>query len=207
MPVNREVRMFLRDLAMILGLPAIGLAGLLAWWRPWELIPWTTHPASEPVFEARLALERRARADGIHATRWRGLQLDFSEAWVLTVHEPVLEVLQRHPPADDTNDRWAGRMAFLETDSAALAQFHEAAANCDLAPGRCWRELAGGYELWCQRSAGVPDPEVPWTPHLECQVPALWMRVLINAPLPATDELLGEFREALAQREVAGSDD
>jgi hypothetical protein len=199
MALSADSRLFLRDLALLLGLPAVALIALLAWWRPWELMPWTTHPVSEPIYEARRAMERRARQEGIHQADWHGLRLEVPVKYVLTVHEPTLELLEQHPHHDSDNEHWPAQMAFLELDSLAIERFREATPNCSLAPDRCWTESVAEYRLECQRSSGMPDPAIPWTPHLECHVPKLGVRVLINAPSPATEELLGFFKSALAR--------
>ena len=198
MTLSADSRGFLRDLALLLGLPALGISLLLAWWRPWDQLPYETHPASAPLFEAREAVEKRARSEGVHWVDWHGLRLQFPGQYVLTVREPTLELLERFPPQDSDNDHWSAQMAFLGLDSAATARFREAASNCDLAPDRCWREVAADHKFRCQRSAGVPDPEVPWTPHLECQVPEVGVRILINAPPTTATELLALFDTALA---------
>jgi hypothetical protein len=197
MALTPDFRRFLRDLALLLGLPGIALAFLFSWWRPWEQIPFETHPVSDPIFQARLALERRAREDGIRTAEWHGLHIEVPTQFVLTVKEPTLELLERVPPAGNT-DQWSAQMAFLEVDSGAAARFKGAASNCDLAPGRCWVDQVGQRRLECQRSSGAPDPDIPWTPHLECQVPTLGVRVLINASYAQTDQLLDLFKTAVS---------
>jgi hypothetical protein len=201
---SSDVHLFLRDLVLLLALPGLALALLLAWWRPWELLPWQTHPVSAPVFEARRTLERQARQDGVHQSDWHGLRLAFPAKYVLTVREPTLELLERYPAPNGEDGTWPAQMAFLEVDSAAAARFQEAAANCDLSPDRCWTESVARHRVRCQRSAGVPDPAIPWTPHLECHVRTLGIRVLINAPPGPTQELLGLFKTALLPTQPNG---
>jgi hypothetical protein len=192
-----DTRRFLRDLGLLLGIPLILVVAALIHWRPWELLPWTTHPVSEPIFEARRALEARARRDSIRSIEWHGFTVHAPPAYVLTASEPTLELLELAPGPSDAN-YWPAQMAFLDLDSLALARFRESAENCSLAQDRCWTETASGHTLDCQRSSGVPDPAVPWTPHLECQIEPLGLRVLVNAPVPATNQLLGILKQALA---------
>jgi hypothetical protein len=192
-----DTKPFLRDLALLLGLPALAIGIALVLWRPWEDLPWQTHPVSEPIFQARDSLERHARAATVRESVWEGLLIQVPQEFVLTVDEPILEALEEHPYRRADPSDWSAQMAFLHIDSAAASRFADAATNCDLAPGRCWTEQAGSHTLDCHRSAGVPDPQVPWTPHVECHVQSRRVRVLINAPASRTEELLGVFRDAL----------
>jgi hypothetical protein len=90
-------------------------------------------------------------------------------------------------------------MAFLELDSLSIRRFKDAAANCELGQDRCWTDSVGSFEVSCQRSAGVPDPALPWTPHLECQVVNLGVRMATNAPQSTTLEVLAIFDSAVAR--------
>jgi hypothetical protein len=185
-----DLRRFLRDLALLLGLPALAMTGFLASWHPWR---------GPLAGGGQYGEERRAREEGVHRTVWRGLRIETPPEYVLMIHTPVLRLVERRIP-DGGLDRWPAQMAFLDLDSGAVERFADAAPNCDLEPSRCWTEMAGGHALHCQRSGGVPDPAVEWTPHLECQVPDLGIRILINAPSGPTIELLQCFRSALARR-------
>ena len=44
-----DVKGFLRDLGLLLGLPVLAAAALLAWWQPWKL-PTYLVPAPDDVF-------------------------------------------------------------------------------------------------------------------------------------------------------------
>ncbi len=198
--MTREGSTFVRDLVLLLGLPAVLVTGVLSYCGPWTDPAWTTHPASEAKFAARERLEARARQEAVQHTRWNGLILDAPSGYVFTIREATLELLEQHPQDGHDGASWPAQMAFLRLDSLAGARFREAAANCELSPGRCWTETVGSDQVRCQRSGGVPDPAVPWTPHLECHVTPAHIRVLINAPQSSEGELLAFFRAALASR-------
>jgi hypothetical protein len=195
----------LRDLTLVLLPPGLVLVLLVAWWRASHPTPWTTHPVSTPIYEAREALEQRALDEGIRRAEWHGLQVEVPDPYVLTAREPTLELLERTQATKTDNDHWPAHMAYLDLDSMSTRRFQDAASNCSLSPDRCWTEEVAGHGMQCQRSAGVPDGAVPWTPHLECQVPELKVRILVNAPPTTSDELLSLFKTSLAGSGQAGS--
>lgn len=161
-----------------------------------SVIAQRTHPVSAQIYETRLDVVERARQDGVRSVEWHGFTIAAPSGYVLTAAEPTLELLELAPAESDGNS-WPAQMAFLDLDSLAISRFRDASDNCSLAPGRCWTDSAAGYVLDCQRSAGVPDPAVPWTPHVECQIPSARIRVLINAPLTVMEELLLVLKQAL----------
>lgn len=199
MPLDRNVRRMLRDVTLLLGIPGVIVGYLILSARPWDAVPYRTHPSSEAAYDARRALERQASKAGVHELVWEELRLEYPARYYFITGEPTLELLEQENTAEIDNDHWPARMAFLLLDSAATARFRESQGNCDLVEGRCWTRRAGRYQLNCQRSSGVPDPAVPWTPHLECQVPARRIRVLVNAPLPVEADLLERFQVALTR--------
>jgi hypothetical protein len=154
-------QLFLRDLALILGTPLVLMIGLLAWWRPWVERP-TLTPPREP-------LDPSAVEVGLRDTIWHGLSFHLPPDYVFSTAEGYLEVIEVQP-RDHGHDAWPGRMALLDLTGETLANFRAASANCDLSPSRCWVDSVPPYVVRCQRSSGVPDPDLSWTPHLECQV-------------------------------------
>jgi hypothetical protein len=192
--VHTEFRHFLRDLIWLLGGPAALVVALLFWWHPWR----PSFPGSEEYY-ARRDLETQARRQAIRQATWRGLHLVVPTDLILLERESILEVLVAEP-ARDTVTGWPGQMALLAMDSRSAAAFASHADNCSLVEGRCWDADLDGHRMSCQRSGGVPDPDVPWTPHLECHVPDLGIRVLINAPMGESERLLGLFTDAVRTR-------
>jgi hypothetical protein len=65
-PVDQSQQRFLRDLASLLGVPAIVVAILMAWWKPW-----TYRPHGVMTFPHRTN-EARARAGGLRGDMARG---------------------------------------------------------------------------------------------------------------------------------------
>jgi hypothetical protein len=182
-----EKQRMLRDVAGLLGLPAIALACLYFWGWP-RLIPF--------LADQRPATDIAAINAGYRETRWMGLKLSVPEQYVLTLNTPLLEVIEVEPSSSGPA-RWPSRLAFLKLDRAAQRRFSSAADNCGLAPGRCWSDTVAAHVVHCQRSSGVPDPDLPWTPQLECQVPELGVRAAINAPSQQALILLRLFEDAV----------
>jgi hypothetical protein len=185
-----DFSVFLRDLILLLGVPALVLGGLLLWWHPWEPYPGAS------AYRARMRREAEAREAGVRSTTWHSLRITVPPDYILTTNSPLLEVLEARPVFGG-NDRWPSRMAFLELDSASRQRFRLAEANCELAVDRCWQDTVGHYVIECQRSSGSPDPTLEWTPHLECQVPALMVRMATNAPPGTLLEFADLFRGAV----------
>ncbi len=185
-----DFAVFLREAGLLLGATAVLLVGLLLWWHPWEPYPGAS------AYRARIRRETEARRAAVRSVEWHALRVTVPAGYVLTTNSSLLEVLERHPMSEG-HDRWPSRMAFLEMDSVARQRFTDAAANCELSEGRCWSDTVGSYVIECQRSSGTPDPGLEWTPHLQCQVPALDVRMATNAPPGTTLEFLDMFRAAV----------
>jgi hypothetical protein len=184
-----DVQAFLRDLVLILGTPLVLLIGLLAWWRPW---------AERPIQDVpREPLDPQAVDVGLRDTLWHGLSFHLPPPYVFSTALNYLEVIEVQP-LDHGHDAWPGRMALLDLTARAQHHFQETSGNCNLSPDRCWVDTVPPHAVQCQRSGGVPDPELSWTPHLECQLPARSVRVLINAPQGRTREFQDLFYQALA---------
>ncbi|MEP6574592.1 MAG: hypothetical protein ABJD11_17955 [Gemmatimonadota bacterium] len=190
-----------RALLSLLGLPSLALAALI-----YSAHPWIPRYSTVDLDEARLNAEREARGLGTRLTHWHGLHVKVPRDFVLLRQENLLEVLDVDA-RDHGSQSWTIHMAFLETDSAAISRFRAATDNCGLAPDRCWADSAGTHGANCQRSSGVPDPEVEWTPHLECQFEDLGIRVLINAPPDRIPELLQIFKNAVAHSVITPPND
>lgn len=172
--MDQAQRLFLRDLGLILGGPALVLVGLLAWLRPWNF--WSGTVVTSP----HETQEAHARAAGIRDTTWHGLHLSVSDEYVILSQDSVVEIVEQYPPVYG-NGNWGSHVAFLPLTTAARQRFQERAANCALAPGRCWEEQSGGHQLRCQQAAGAPVPELWWTPLTICEVSDLGLWVALNA--------------------------
>jgi hypothetical protein len=171
--VDQPQRLFLRDLAFILGGPALVLAGLVAWWKPWNYRrPVITYP-----YETR---EAGARAAGVREVTWRGLHLRVPDEYVILSRDSVVEIVEQYPPVYG-NGNWASHVAFLPLTAAARQRLEQREENCSLAPGRCWEEQVGAHRLTCQQAAGAPVPELWWTPLTICEALDLDLWVAINA--------------------------
>jgi hypothetical protein len=173
--VDQPQRLFLRDLAFILGAPALVVAGLVAWWKPWNSS--LRRPVITFPHESR---EAKARAAGIREATWHGLQLRVSEAYVILSQDSVVEVVEQYPPVLGDGS-WGTHVAFLPLTARARQLLKDREANCSLAPGRCWEQQFDGYRLRCQQAAGAPVPELWWTPLTICEAPELELWVAINA--------------------------
>jgi hypothetical protein len=194
MPLTDNQR-FLRDVAGLLGAPALLLAGLMLWWRPWD---------SHPYQEDRSRSDLDAVSAGYRDTHWQGLHIVVPQDYVLTLNTQRLEVIEVSPVLRGQNT-WPSRLAYLSLDSAALRRFTDAESACDLAPGRCWADTIGRHLVKCHQSSGVPDPALPWTPHLECQVPDLAVRAAINAPADHALDLVHLFEQAVGTADSESS--
>jgi hypothetical protein len=173
--VDHPQRRFLRDLALILGLPAYLMAGLVAWWKPWDH---RSHPIITLPYETR---EASARAAAVREATWHGLRVTVPEEYVILSQDSVIEVLEWEPPAYG-NGTWGSHLAFLPLTTASRARFQQQAENCSLAPGRCWEEEVGAHRLTCQQAAGAPAPELWWTPLTICEVRDAGLWLALNAP-------------------------
>jgi hypothetical protein len=173
--VDQQQRLFLRDLALILGLPGLMMASLLAWWKPWTYRP---RPGITFSYETR---EAKARAAGVREATWRGLHLRVPEEYVILSQDSLLEILEWEPPDYGTGS-WGSHLAFLPLTSEVRQRFQQQAENCGLAPGRCWQEQVGTHELMCQQAAGVPAPELWWTPLTVCKIEQMELWLALNAP-------------------------
>ena len=172
--MDQAQRLFLKDLAFILGGPALLLVGLLAWWKPWNYRP---RPVITFPHETR---EASARAAGIREATWHGLHLRVPDEYVIVSRDSVVEVVEQYPPAYG-NGNWGSHVAFLPLTAPARLRLRERAENCSLAPGRCWLEQIGPHRVTCQQAAGAPVPELWWTPLTICEVRDLDLWVAINA--------------------------
>ncbi|HTS87272.1 MAG TPA: hypothetical protein VMG41_02175 [Gemmatimonadales bacterium] len=184
MSARSDFRDFLYDLALLLGLPALAIVGLLMAWRPW---------AAEPED----SVDPAPTAGSVRVADWRGLRIEVPDRYFLTPALPALEIRERKG-SPRRNGTWPGRMVLLDLDSLARARFQAANDNCTLSALRCWSDTVDGHAVECHRSGGLPDPTVSWTPHLECQSPDLRVRALINAPQNTTLELVAIFERALS---------
>ncbi|MBK8004456.1 MAG: hypothetical protein IPK12_11105 [Gemmatimonadetes bacterium] len=192
-PSPPDVRRMLRDVGLVLGVPLLALAGLVTWgWQRFE--GYDAEPARQPLAEVA------ARRDQVRDAYWYQLRILAPEGWVLAPNTTPFLVIEERPVSSSS---WAARMAFLPLDSAAIARFDAAGAGCGLAEGRCWTERVGSHTVLCRRNSGQPDPDLDWTPHLECQVRDLTARIAINAPQGPTLELLDIFRAAVARTDSA----
>lgn len=185
-PVSRST---LRDLAGTIGLllVVVVVAGALAWWYPGAR-PRIEIPGPR-VLDALAVI--RAQRD----TLWHTLPLHLPPDLVFSTAGDRLEVIEVTPPSG--RQGWPARMALLDLTLEADARFQAASYNCGLGDDRCWVDSAGTTAILCQRSSGTPDPELAWTPHLECQVPARGVRMVANAPSPRLREFEELFRDAL----------
>jgi hypothetical protein len=195
--VDQPQRGFLRDLALILGLPALLVVGLVAWWKPWD-------HHSRPVVTASYApREAHARAAALRDTTWHGLHVTVPEEYVLVSQDSVLEVLEwERAVYGDGN--WGSHLAFLPLTSVARRRFQQGAENCALAPGRGWEETAGRHRLACQQAAGAPVPELWWTPLAICEVQDVGLWLALNAPEARRAEMWELARAVL--RDAQGLD-
>jgi hypothetical protein len=171
--VDQSQRRFLRDLAFLLGVPAIVVAGLVAWWKPWTYRP---HAVITFPYEANQA---RARAGGLREATWHGVQLSVPKEYVILSQDSVVEIVEQYPPqyGDGT---WGSHIAFLPLTVAVQQRLEQRRENCSLAPGRCWEEQAGRHQLRCQQAAGAPVPELWWTPLSICEAGDLDLWVAVN---------------------------
>jgi hypothetical protein len=173
--VDQDGRLFLRDLALILGLPALLTAGLVAWWQPWK------YQVDSIIRYSHESREAQARAAGLHETTWRGLRVNVPDDYVILVQDSILEVLEWEP-LDHGSGSWGSHLAFLPLTSEVEQRFKRQSENCTLAPGRCWEESAGTHALRCQQAAGMRVPELWWTPLTICEVDDLQLWIALNAP-------------------------
>lgn len=190
--MTSEGRDFLRALVWLLVVPAVVLGTFLVWYKPWR-----AHFRGADQYYDRLALEEKARQEAVRVTTWHSLTIRVPDDFVLVTGAPTLEIVDVVPPGDKSA-LWPTQMVFLPLDSGARVRFETAADNCSLSPDRCWTDSSGKAPFDCQRSSGVPDPDISWTPHLECQSQSRKVRVLINAPPGPTLELLEVFKSAVA---------
>ena len=196
--MDQSQRLFLRDLALILGLPALIAALIVAWWRPWNTWP------GPPVTFAYESREAQAREEGLHEARWHGLHLKVPDEYVLLRQDSVIEVLEEEPAAYGPGS-WGSHVAFLLSTPEVRQRFEQQAANCGLAPGRCWEERVGTRRLVCQHAAGVPVPELRWTPLTICEVEDAELWLALNAPEARRAQLWEIARAVLLDDEaVAG---
>jgi hypothetical protein len=172
--VDQAQRLFLRDLAFILGGPALLLAGLLVWWKPWDFRPRAVITFPHETREAS------ARAAGIREASWHGLQLRVPDEYVILSQDSVVEIVEQYPPVYGDGN-WGSHVAFLPLTTAARQRLQQREENCSLAPGRCWEEQGGGHRLACQQAAGAPVPELWWTPLTICEARDLDLWLAINA--------------------------
>jgi hypothetical protein len=173
--VDEANRRFLRDLTLILGIPALLMAGLVVWWKPWN--------DRSPLLIAS-AYERReadARAAGIQEATWHELRLSVPDEYVILSRDSVVEVLE-WSPQDRGKGSWSSHLAFLPITPATRQRFLAQAENCGLAPGRCWDEQVGRHRVVCQQAAGMPVPELWWTPLTVCEIDDLEVWLALNAP-------------------------
>ena len=196
---SRDNRLLLRDLLLLLVLPALCLGGLLVWWRPW--------------YHKRFAVDRfteaedSARARGTYMLPWRGFHLTAPEDFVLMPNGQGVEFIEEYP-GKSSNETWAARLALFPMDSASEAHWREQLTNCDLAPGRCWTDSIAGVQADCLRPSGVPDPAIWWTPHISCRLPSLGIRYLINASgdkLPDVQDALDTILRSRIQADSTAS--
>ena len=176
----------------LLVVPALTLGGLIAWYKPWR----EHFPGADAYYDRR-ELEAQARLEAVRVTTWHALRVQVPGDFGLLTGAPRLEVLDLTPPGD-SSATWPTQMVFLSLDSSAVNRFVAAAGNCSLSADRCWTDSTGPVRFDCERSSGVPDPDISWTPHVECQSPLRSVRALINAPPGQTLELLDVFRNAVA---------
>jgi hypothetical protein len=184
--VDQSQRLFLRDLAFLLGGPAIVVAGLVAWWKPWTYRPDAVITFPHEVNEAR------ARAGGLREATWHGVQLSVPQEYVILSQDSVVEIVEQYSPQYGDGN-WGSHIAFLPLTVAAQQRLEERRENCSLAPGRCWEEQAGRHQLRCQQAAGAPVPELWWTPLSICEARDLDLWVAVNvreAQRAATWELV-----------------
>ena len=179
----------LRDVGLVLGLPLLLMTGFVTW--AWQVLEDTERepPVARPV-------EAAAQRAQVRDAYWYQLRILAPEGWVLAPNTTPFLVIEDRPVS---SSEWAARMAFLPLDSAAIARFDSAGGTCGLSPDRCWTEQVGNHPVLCRRNSGAPDPDLDWTPHLECQVRDLTTRIAINAPQGPTLELLEIFRAAVAR--------
>ena len=185
---STDGRLFLRDLALLLGIPMLAIAGLIAWWHPWREDP-VPEPTPPPSLDA-LAVQRAQRD-----TLWHALPLHLPADLVFSTAGGHLEVIEVQPPTSAQG--WAARMALLDLTLEADARFQAASYNCALSEGRCWVDSAGTTAVLCQRPGGARDPELSWAPLLECQVPARGVRMVANGPASRLREFEALFRQAV----------
>lgn len=184
--MDQSQRRFLRDLAFLLGAPAILVAGLVAWWQPW-----THRPHAVITFPSE-ADEAHARAGGVRQATWHGLQLSVPEQYVILSRDSVVEIVEQYPPQYG-NGNWGSHIAFLPLTAAVQQRLDQRRENCSLAPGRCWDEQVGHHRLRCQQAGGAPVPELWWTPLTLCEARDLELWVALNAreaQRPATWEVV-----------------
>jgi hypothetical protein len=172
--VDQSNRLFLRDLALLLGAPALLIAGLVAWWKPWI---YRSHAVITFPNEAR---EASARAGGLREATWHNVRLSVPDQFVILSQDSVVEIVEQYPPMYG-NGNWGSHVAFLPLTAAAQERLEQRRENCSLAPGRCWEERIGPHQLRCQQAAGAPVPELWWTPLSICEARDLDLWVAINA--------------------------
>ncbi len=186
-----DTRAFLRDLVLLLGLPALALAGLIAWWKPW------TYRRALIMETASETREFHARKAGVRRATWRGLPVAAPDGYVLIVEDSLLEVIERSP-VDTGTGSFAGHLALLVTTPERHARFRAGADNCGLNEGRCWADSAGGHRLDCHLAAGTPEPPLWWTPLTTCEAAAAGVTIAVNAPAPQAHLLWSTVAGALA---------
>jgi hypothetical protein len=173
-PVDQSQQRFLRDLAFLLGVPAIVVAILMAWWKPW-----TYRPHGVMTFPHRTN-EARARAGGLREATWHGVELSVPGEYVILSLDSVVEIVEQYPPQYG-NGNWGSHIAFLPLTVAARQRLEQRRENCSLAPDRCWEKQVGSHQLRCQQGAGAPVPELWWTPLAICEARDLDLWVAVNA--------------------------
>jgi hypothetical protein len=184
-----DTKRLLRDVSLVIGLPALLLGGLVANWRPWtyqrDLI--RTDPNEERELTARKA--------GLRRLTWHGLAFSLPANYVLVPRDTLLEVIQLRP-GDKGSGSWGSHLALLELTPERRAQFEEADANCSLAPGRCWNESVGPYAVPCYSASGTPDATLWWTPITRCRLDDLGLALAVNAQPEDEDALWAIVRAA-----------
>jgi hypothetical protein len=171
--VDQSQRLFLRDLMLLLGVPAMMLAGIVAWWKPW------TYRSHAVITFPHEADEARAGAGGVRQATWHGVPLSVPGEYVILSRDSVVEIVEQYPPQYG-NGNWGSHIAFLPLTVAAQQRLAQRRENCSLSPGRCWEEPAVRHQLRCQQAAGAPVPELWWTPLSICEAPDLGLWVAVN---------------------------
>jgi hypothetical protein len=90
--VDQSQRRFLRDLAFLLGVPAIVVVGLVAWGKP------RTYRSHAVITFPHETNEARARAGGLREATWHGMQLSVPQEYVILSQDSVVEIVEQYPP-------------------------------------------------------------------------------------------------------------